>query len=162
MTTFALDYSSDDVDDPDRPYPVRTPDDLEQEFGILGYHAGELGSKLLAQLGPERRDPELLFGLDELGAGPGRAVIRWLPTGEFGYHPDVQTAESDIEFDGRFIPSAGTAYRYSPNATQVTPELVKNAIREYVRTGARPTILQWRAGDDSMYRQAYSTNATSD
>lgn len=146
MTAYSLDYSGDDVAYPERPYRIDGVEDLEQEFEILGYRFGELGAKLLAQLGPEDEKPELLFGLDELGDTAGRAVIRWLPTGEFGWQPGVQPAGTDIEFDGRFISAAGDVCAYSAGATQVTPELVKDAVRQYVRTGVRPTNLRWRDG----------------
>jgi hypothetical protein len=153
MTTYSLDYSGDDVVYPERPYAITDAEELEQEFEILGYRFGELDAKLLAQLGPHDQKPEILFGLDELGDTAGRAVIRWLPTGEFGWHPSVEPAPADIVFDGRFISAADDVYAYSPQATQVTPDLVKDAIREYLHTGAQPTNLQWRAGDQSTQQK---------
>jgi ribosomal protein S16 len=162
MTTYSLDYSGDDVAYPERPYAITSADDLEQEFEILGYRFGELGAKLLAQLGPEGQEPELLFGLDELGDTAGRAVIRWLPTGEFGWQRSVEPASAAVEFDGRFITAAEDVYAYSPKATQVTPELVKDAVREYIHTGAQPTSLQWRAGDEAIRQSSFDAGLTND
>jgi hypothetical protein len=144
MISYGLDYSGDNVEDPDRPYAIRTVEDLDQHLEILGHRFGDGDTKLLAQLGRWGDAPDLLFGIDELGDTAGRAVIQWLPSGEFGWHPDAPPTAEDLEFDGRFIAAVKTDTTYGPDESRVSPELVKAAVREYVRTGARPTTIQWR------------------
>jgi Immunity protein Imm1 len=140
---YVLDYGHENVDDPERPSVIGTADQLDDDFWRLGVMHGSAGLHVLAEIGPEGGKPELLFGFAVNGDDQGRAVIQWLPTGQFGWDPDVSQPDADVCFDGELIQSVGDIRTYPGSQSRVTPEVVQAAVREYVDRGIRPSNLHW-------------------
>jgi hypothetical protein len=79
----------------------------------------------------------------QIGVGhPDRAFARWLaPDGGIGVEagtPPWPDSAPDIAFD-----YAGDAVFAGPDRARVRPPAAREAAREFVRTGGRPTCLQW-------------------
>lgn len=77
-----------------------------------------------------------------LGVGrPERSFVDWLvPDGrhEHGYQPDTTPPAEPIGFD-----VYGGWHEHPTHKLRVTPNTARQAAREYVRTGRRPTCLRW-------------------
>lgn len=142
--TYAIDYSGDNVDDPDRPYLINRPTDLGPHLERLGFIHSYAGGKLLAQLGPAGRPPELVLGISDVGDDAGRAVLQWLPTREFAFSADNEEPTTPVVFDGLYIDAVGDLIEFPPEATQITPQLVRAAVEQYITTGQRPRSVDWR------------------
>lgn len=143
MTDYVIDMSGDGADD-DRPYPIDNTYDIDDWFDRMMMSVADSGIPMSVELGPAGHKPVLLFGLDAVDKSTIHAMIRWLPTGEYGYHPDTPRLDTEVAFDGRFIVTVNDVLAYAPDATQVSGQLVMDAVREYLRTGTRPTVLRWR------------------
>lgn len=150
MSTYVIDLNGDGMQDPARPYTLdEFP--LDHWFDRMLSTVADSGTPMIAELGPAGHEPQLLFALDGVDADTVHAMIRWRPTGEFGYHPDAPELTGEIELDGRFIDSVQHMVAYPPAATHVTGQQVMDAVREYVGTGQRPTTLQWHeVRDDTI------------
>jgi immunity protein Imm1 of predicted polymorphic toxin system len=122
-------------------------DRLELLHGPLGLHA-------LAEIGKADKPAALQFALDVGGETDGRAVLRWLSTGEFGIDPNTSPPDSEVAFDGSLIASAGGIMIFSATASRMSPERVKEAIHEYAETGHRPTSVEWLPGSPAMAHAA--------
>ena len=76
-----------------------------------------------------------------------RAFIDWLtPEGrrEYAFEPHIPTEGGSIAFD-----VDGDWRRHDPAELRVTPMTARQAAREYARTGARPTCVEWARPSDS-------------
>ncbi|MFY1673863.1 Imm1 family immunity protein [Plantactinospora sp. WMMB334] len=79
----------------------------------------------------------------QIGVGhPDRSFVLWLgPEGGIGVEADAPSWPSgapDIAFD-----YGGDAVFAGPTRARVTPATARQAAREFVRTGQRPTCVQW-------------------
>lgn len=92
---------------------------------------------------PERTEDVLPRGTVGLQVGlghPTRAVV-WFcdPSGaDFGFEDDVDDQAEPITFD-----LGGTSTEYTADQTRVRPTTARHAALEFLRTGQRPTCLQW-------------------
>ena len=79
----------------------------------------------------------------EVGLGhPDRAFVFNLgPGGGYGYEPGLDAWPEDIVFD-----VGGQTADYHPDQTRLTPQAARQAALEYVRTGQRPTCVEWSEG----------------
>jgi len=84
---------------------------------------------------------DLPLGL-HMGVGPKRAKVFWTGPGEnIGYEPGVPPVTTDLpEFNYGGLPT-----EESPETVRVTPAVAREAAREFVTTGQRPTCLEWTA-----------------
>jgi hypothetical protein len=77
-----------------------------------------------------------------IGIGhPERSFIDWLmPKGhrEYGYLADIDAWGEPIGFD-----VYGEWHEHEPEQARITPATAREAAREYVRTGQRPTCVEW-------------------
>ncbi|MGA8115899.1 MAG: Imm1 family immunity protein [Actinocatenispora sp.] len=140
-----------DAEDPDQPYLVSSPADLDPWFDHMTMATGDSGHWCAAQIGPAGTAPVLLFGLDSQVVDEEvfiRGMIRWLPTGQYGCGPATPAADSDVVLDGLYLSAMGDIVAYEPDATQVTGQHVMDAVREYVQTGQQPARLQWQSGHE--------------
>jgi len=79
----------------------------------------------------------------QLGVGhPERAAAHWISATEAGtgYEPHVPPWSAPIGFD-----LGGVATELPAEDTRLTPQVAREAAREYVRTGHRPTCVHWRS-----------------
>ncbi|WP_018253010.1 Imm1 family immunity protein [Salinispora mooreana] len=79
----------------------------------------------------------------QIGVGhPDRSFVLWLgPEGGIGVEagaPPWPDGTPDIAFD-----YGGDAVFAGPDRARVTPDTARQAAREFVRTGQRPTCVQW-------------------
>lgn len=79
----------------------------------------------------------------QVGVGhPDRSFVLWLgPEGGIGVEADAlpwPVGAADIAFD-----YGGDAVFAGPGRARVTPATARQAAREFVSTGQRPTCLQW-------------------
>lgn len=78
-----------------------------------------------------------------VGVGhPRRSMLDWLvPNGlhEYGCQPGVPPWTEAVGFD-----VYGNWHERSPEKLRITPEAARNATREYVQTGQRPTCVEIR------------------
>lgn len=87
-------------------------------------------------------DGVIEYGL-QIGVGhPHRSRLLYVgpPAGGFAYNPDTPPWDSDISFDFGGIPTED-----DPNHTRLTPNLARQAARQYVDTGQRPTCVSWQS-----------------
>jgi hypothetical protein len=82
------------------------------------------------------------YGL-QIGVGhPHRSRLVYVgpPAGGIGYSPDLPPWDGgDISFDFGGVPTED-----STDHTRITPHLARQAAREYVSTGQRPTCVSWQ------------------
>lgn len=115
-------------------------DDAEQQHG-------DGGAPLVVTIIPvvDRAEVDELPGL-EVGLGhPDRAFVFYSSadghhTG-YGIEPDVDEYPTNLGWD-----YSGQWTDYEPIKTRVTPATAREAARQYVATGKRPTHVQWTNG----------------
>jgi hypothetical protein len=71
---------------------------------------------------------------------PDRAKVIWVGPGDgIGYQPDVAPWAGDIiAFDYGHLPT-----EEEPEYLRVTPAMAREAARQFIETGQRPTCLSW-------------------
>lgn len=106
---------------------------------VAGYAPS--GDRGLAFVGPSACGPKLAIGID---ADHGRAVARWLDDAPSGYavEQEVTPYPKDITF---YVDEQAQPWVCGPDATRLRPETAREIVREYVRTGQRPTNVSWNA-----------------
>jgi Immunity protein Imm1 len=70
-----------------------------------------------------------------------RAFVDWLtPEGrrEYAFEPHIPVEAGGVAFDVN-----GEWYEHDPEELRVTPMTAREAARQYVRTGLRPTCVDW-------------------
>lgn len=125
---------------------VTTIEDLDQVLDEIAGQRGKGGVPFMVDVLPavDADDPTELPGL-QLGIGhPDRAFVFYTDPDVsllgYGHEPDLAEWDTDLSFD-----YGGTVTDYEPYKTRVTPTTVREAAREYVRTGQRPTCVTWGA-----------------
>jgi Immunity protein Imm1 len=100
------------------------------------------GIPQLVDISPSDDAHAIPYGL-QIGVGTtdrSFAIYIGQPAGGVGYDPDLPPAPGSICFD-----AGGEPTDYPPGKLRLTPHQVRQAAREYVATGQRPTNLSWRA-----------------
>lgn len=87
----------------------------------------------------------------QVGLGhPRRARLTWFgePASGDGYEPDVPPGDGErIDFSYGGIPT-----EENPAGVRVTPQTAREAAREYIRTGRRPTCVSWNTDTSASVR----------
>ena len=125
-------------------------DELDYHLDRLAMLHGPTGLHALAEIGEAGQPASLQFGLDVGGETSGCAVLRWLPTDEFGADPAAPDLAGGATFDGSLLASAGGVLVFSAAASHVTPEQVRSAVVKYVQTGRKPGRVRWLHGSPEM------------
>lgn len=115
----------------------------DENLGEILADLGEVhnGYCFVGLIGPDGEPPWLRFGVnDEAGLG----FVHWLPTWGWAFprgvpEPDRTSSESWL----KFISGEHEIVKLSPSLCGVPADAVRDAVREYVRTGGRPTNVAW-------------------
>lgn len=77
-----------------------------------------------------------------IGIGdPERSFVDWLMDKghkRYAYEPDVPPTHAPVAYD-----AYGNWHEHPPEESRVTPGTARQAAHEYVRTGERPTCVEW-------------------
>lgn len=123
---------------------VNSATELDTLLDRLEHERGEEGDPLAVAIIDLDADPELRPGLD-LGLGhPNRSFLFYSGTTatETGYaaDPALPAWDTDIYWD-----RGGSPDPHEPARTRIRPEQAREAARQYVTTGRRPTTVTWNA-----------------
>ncbi|GAA4209610.1 Imm1 family immunity protein [Actinocatenispora rupis] len=137
--------------DPDQPFGAKqeTVDDPRRLDFILDYltdDAQRCGTPMIVEVtsttdgfrdddGTVRMPYGLQFGL---GHAERSCLLYVGPDGGFAHETGLSDWPDPIEFDMH-----GESTDFLPSETRVTPPTVRQAVREYMRTGRRPTNVAW-------------------
>lgn len=93
----------------------------------------------IVEPGTEQGEFDIPLGL-HLGIGPTYAKVLWTGHGDnLGYEPQTPPATTKIpEFNYGGVPT-----EEGPETLRVSPSTARNAAREFMATGSRPTCLSW-------------------
>jgi hypothetical protein len=100
------------------------------------------GIPQLVDISPLDDTHSVPYGL-QIGVGTADrsfAIYIGQPAGGVGYDPDLSPPPASTRFD-----AGGEPTDYHPEQLRLTPEQVRQAAREYVATGQRPTNVSWTA-----------------
>ena len=126
------------------PTLVESADELSAYLDMLASIYTPTGRRALARIGPADAPADILFGVnDSHHDDPGRAAIRWLPTGEHGVSPTTPMPTEDVTFDAHFLTGIDASVTFTPTTSRVTTDAVRQALTEYIDTGRKPTTLDW-------------------
>jgi hypothetical protein len=103
-------------------------------------HIEQAGIPQLVDISPVDDEHDVPYGL-QIGVGTvdrSFAVYIGEPAGGAGYDPYLPPAPDSIRFD-----VGGEPTDYNPDQLRLTAAQVRQAAREYVSTGRRPTSISW-------------------
>jgi Immunity protein Imm1 len=110
------------------------------ELDLVLDRIAQAGVPQMVDIVPSDDAHPIPYGL-QIGLGTNDrsfAVYFGEPAGGVGYDPDLPPAPASIRFD-----YGGEPTDYDPDQLRLTPEQVRQAAREYVATGQRPTNISW-------------------
>ncbi|GIL32038.1 Imm1 family immunity protein [Actinocatenispora comari] len=140
--TYTVSWGADD-DHPSGQHVVEvaTPGDLDDALNALDAS----GQLFVVDIYRSDDEHDIPFGL-QLGIGhPERSFVIYLgdqPAAGLAVDRSLPEWPEDITFD-----YGGEPTDYHPNQTRVTSRQARDAAREYMQTGKRPTHLHWDTGD---------------
>ena len=116
---------------------VSTVAELDAVLDRVAAHAAAKGVPFAVQVDREDSAGSVMIGVGH----PQRSFIDWLMDEghrSFGSEPDMPAAAASVVFD-----VYGEWHEHPPEQSRVSPAVALEAAREYVRTGERPTCINW-------------------
>jgi hypothetical protein len=121
--------------------PVSTVDELDAVLDRVAAQATAEDLPYAVQVHRPGRHGAVMFGIGH----SVRSFLDWLDRGQphgtadrYAVEPGVSAASEPVAFD-----FYGDWTEMPPERTRVTPLAARDAAREFVRTGGRPTCVEW-------------------
>jgi hypothetical protein len=137
--TYQVSWDGPSADDPDRGYEVEisTVAELDAVLDQVAVHAATEKVPFAVQVHDDAAPGSVMLGVGH----PERSFVDWLvPDGlhQYAYEPKFAPGGEPIGFD-----VYGDWREHPPEKLRVHPGTAREAAREYVRTGRRPTGVEW-------------------
>jgi hypothetical protein len=122
--------------------PVRTVEELDRLLDELDTERGVDGAPYIVEVADEASgDGFITYHLQLTVGHPDRAALFFVgePAGGIGYQPELGPwTGGTVVFD-----YGGEPTEYGADRLRVTPVVAREAARQYLRTGRRPTRVEW-------------------
>ncbi|BFU43133.1 Imm1 family immunity protein [Krasilnikovia sp. MM14-A1004] len=119
---------------------VSSATELDEVLNRIEAQRGPTGLHFVVDITKNEEHRGMPVGLHMSVGHPDRARVFWIGPGDgVGYEPGVTAWDGKpIEFDYGHLPT-----EEDPNCLRVTPVKAREAARQFVETGERPTCLAW-------------------
>ncbi|GAB1688793.1 hypothetical protein KRM28CT15_05960 [Krasilnikovia sp. M28-CT-15] len=127
-------------DNGQRKVEVGTTSELDEVLDRIEAERGPTGLSFVVDITKDLRYDGHRVGLHMSVGHPDRARVFWIGPGNgVGYEPGVSAWNGiPIEFDYGHLPT-----EEDPDCLRVTPAKAREAARQFIETGERPTCLAW-------------------
>lgn len=137
--SYIVSWDGPSADEPDRgnEVPVTTLSELDAVLDQVASYAAARKLPYAVQVDKADAPGSVMIGIGH----PDRSFIDWLmPKGrrQYAFDPDIPEPAESTVFD-----VYGEWHEHEPEESRVRPEAAREAAREYLRTGQRPTCAQW-------------------
>ncbi len=131
----------DDLPDGQPRVPVANVEELDRVLDRLEHERGVDGASYLVEIADEDSGDGFITYHLQIGLGhPERASLHFIgePAGGIGYEPGLAPwTGGTVTFDENGEPA-----EYGPDQMRVSPKVAREAAREWVRTGVRPSCVE--------------------
>lgn len=120
---------------------VSTETELDAVLDQVAVESAAKGIAFAVQINRAASPGAVMIGVGD----PGRSFVDWLmDKGHrlYGHEPGVAAGADPVAYD-----VYGNFHEHPPEQSRVTPAVAREAAREYVRTGQRPTCVSWGVPD---------------